>query len=130
VRRGRTIALVSIPATPPDLAAQIGQHGPSAQLVTVTDAGRPHVVAVAVTTVEGGLSVPAGSHTRANVAVHPDVTLLWAAPAGSAYSLVVDGTATVDGETVVIRPSSALLHRAAHAPDDTPRCLSVTVPAE
>jgi hypothetical protein len=120
---------VTIPATPPDLAAQIARHGPSAQLVTVTEDGRPHVVAVAVATADGGLSVPAGSHTRANVAAHPGVTLLWAAPAGSIYSLVVDGTATVEGETVVIRASSALLHRAAHAPDDTPRCLSVTVPA-
>jgi hypothetical protein len=115
------------PASPPDLSSQIGRYGPSAQLVTVTGDGRPHVTAVDVTAIEGGLSVPAGGHSRANAAVHPAVTLLWPAPVGSDHSLVVDGTASVAGERLVIRPSSALLHRVAHAPVEVPRCFGVDV---
>ena len=118
------------PASPPDLAAQIAAYGTSAQLVTVTGDGRPHVVAVTVALdADGGrLSMAAGSTTRANVGVHPAVTLLWAAPAGGEYSLMVDGDAEAADGGVTVRPSSALLHRAAHVSADVPRCLAVTVP--
>ena len=118
------------PASPPDLAAQIAAYGTSAQLVTVTGEGRPHVVAVAVALdADGGrLEMATGATTRANVAVHPAVTLLWAAPAGGDHSLMVDGEAEVGDDGVTVRPSSALLHRVAHATADVPRCLAVTVP--
>jgi hypothetical protein len=118
------------PASPPDLAAQIAAYGPSAQLVTVTGEGRPHVVAVTVALDGAGdqLTMTAGTTSRTNVAVHPAVTLLWAAPAGSTHSLMVDGEAAAVEGGVTVRPSSALLHRAAHAAEDVPRCLAVTVP--
>ena len=120
------------PASPPDLGSQVRAHGPSAQLVTVAADGKPHVVAVLVEVADdraAGLTVPAGSTTRDNVAVNPAVTLLWAAPPGQDHSLMVDGVAAVDGEAVVITPTSALLHRAAHVAADVPRCLAVDVPA-
>lgn len=120
-----------MPASPADLASQISAHGDSAQLVTVNPQGRPHVVAVSVSASSAGdaLSVAAGSTTRANIGVHPGVTLLWSPPPGGEYTLVVDGDARPDGDNVTIRPSSALLHRVAHAIGDGPRCYAVDVPA-
>ena len=119
------------PASPPDLASQVRAHGPSAQLVSVSPEGRPHVVAVLVEAGDdaAGLVVAPGSTTRTNVATNPAVTLLWPPAPGSDHSLMVDGTAAVAGDTVTIAPTSALLHRAAHAPEDVPRCLAVEVPA-
>jgi hypothetical protein len=120
-----------MPASPADLASQISARGNSAQLVTVNGEGRPHVVAVLVEADAAGeaLTVAAGTKTRANVAARPGVTLLWAPPPGEEYTLVVDGEATADGEAevVTIRPSSALLHRVAHATGDGPRCYAVDV---
>jgi hypothetical protein len=120
-----------MPADPADLASQISAHGDSAQLVTVNGEGRPHVVAVLVETAGDTLTVPAGKTTRANVAANPGVTLLWAPTAGGEYTLVLDGEATADAEreVVTIRPSSALLHRVAHATGGGPRCYAVDVSA-
>jgi hypothetical protein len=122
---------VSIPADPADLAGQIQARGDSAQLVTVTAEGRPHVVAVRVEPTGEGLAMAAGTTTRANVGVNPGVTLLWPPGAGQEYTLVVDGDASADHdrEVVTVRPSSALLHRVAHATGDGPRCYAVDVTA-
>ncbi len=121
---------MTVPADPADLASQITHHGDSAQLVTVSPAGRPHVVAVLVSRAGEELNVPAGTKTRANVVANPSVTLLFPPPPGGEYTLVVDGDAVVSpGETLTIRPSSALLHRVAHATGDGPRCYAVEVPA-
>jgi hypothetical protein len=118
-----------MPASPADLASQISARGNSAQLVTVNGEGRPHVVAVLVDAAGEALTVAAGTKTRANVAAHPGVTLLWAPPPGGEYTLVVDGDAMADAEAevVTVRPSSALLHRVAHATGDGPRCYAVDV---
>ena len=125
-----SIGRVTVPAEPADLASQITLHGDSAQLVTVNPAGRPHVVAVLVAQAGDELNVPAGTKTRANVLANPSVTLLFGPPQGGEYTLVVDGDAVVSpGETLTIRPSSALLHRVAHATGDGPRCFAVEVPA-
>jgi hypothetical protein len=119
-----------MPASPADLASQIRLHGTSAQLVTVNAEGRPHVVAVSVSVGDGdSLAMPAGTKTRANVALHPGVTLLWAPAAGDEYTLVVDGEATAADDVVTVRPSSALLHKVADATGDGPRCYAVEVPA-
>lgn len=118
-----------MPADPADLASQISARGESAQLVTVNLEGRPHVVAVTVSAAGGALRVPAGNKSRANVAAHPGVTLLWPPPPGGEYTLVVDGDATAGEDDVTIRPSSALLHRVAHATGGGPRCYAVDVTA-
>jgi hypothetical protein len=120
------------PASPPDLGSQVRAHGPSAQLVSVSPEGRPHVVAVLVEVADGdaaGLVVAPGSTTRTNVATNPAVTVLWPPAPGSDHSLMVDGSATVAGDSVTIVPTSALLHRAADAAEDVPRCLAVEVPS-
>lgn len=113
------------------LSDRIAEFGPAAFLVTVGDDG-PHVVSVAVSPADGVLLAAAGRSTRANVAARPAVTLLWPAGPGAAYSLLVDGTATVvagDEPTVAIAPTSGVLHRVADAAGSGPTCLPVTGPA-
>jgi len=83
------------------LAERVDEYGPIAYLVTVSAEGLPHVVSVTVGW-DGDehqhLVVGAGRHTAANVGDHPTVTLLWPAPPGGAYGLIVDGQARVNGE--------------------------------
>lgn len=98
-----------------DLPGRIGTRTAQAYLVTIRDQ-RPHVVSVAPAgRDDGALVVGAGRRTALNVAEHPEVTLLWPSDAGDPnHSLLVDGTAApgADGETLVITPTSAILHRA------------------
>jgi len=94
-------------------------------LVTVSDDGRPHAVAVPWTWRDDDLEVPAGNRTVANAAVRPDVTLLWPANDLGGYTLIVDGTAghtegTGTGDNCIrIRPTRAVLHRPATGPTGT-----------
>lgn len=107
---------MSIPVALDQLAATIAKRGDLAYLVTVGEHG-PRVVSVTVVVDgdgDGSLMVGAGRHTAANVAVRPQVTLLW--PAGGTdpkHSLLVDGTASVsdDGEHLLIVATGAILHR-------------------
>lgn len=77
-------------------------------LVSVGEAG-PKVVAVAVTVAADGLHVDAGPGTRRNVQARPAVTLLWP-DEDDRHCLLVDGTATVSAEDVIVMPTSAILH--------------------
>jgi len=100
-----------------ELAATLGGYG-FAYLVTVGDGGRAHVLAVTPVLGDDGFAVGGvGRHSQANAAAHPDVTLVWPPLEPSGYSLLVDGTATVDGDTITVRPAKAMLHRPAPGPD-------------
>ena len=102
-----------------DLPAAVAERGRDAYLVTSGPA-RPHVVSVEVDLVDGTLVVGAGRQTSANVAEHPEVTLLW--PTSGTHpdhSLLVDGTAVGDGASLVIRPTSAIRHVLRRNPDGT-----------
>jgi hypothetical protein len=95
--------------------------------LTVSDDGRPHVVAVEVVLEGDALVVVAGGRTTHNAAVRPLVSLLWA---DAEYSLIVDGTATVVEGRVVIEPTTAVQHRggsasAASAASAAPACKPV-----
>ena len=114
------------------LAERVEEYGPIAYLVTVSAEGLPHVVSVTVAW-DGDdrrrLVVGAGRHTAANVADNPTVTLLWPAPPGGAYGLIVDGQARVDGEgadaTLDIGPTAAVLHRTPAGDPESPSCITV-----
>jgi hypothetical protein len=96
-----------------DVAARIANREATAYLVTMGPE-RPHVVSVTPAVGDGAIVVGAGRKTAANVADHPEVTLLWPTDASDAkHSLLVDGTATVTdaGETLTVFPTSAILHR-------------------
>ncbi|MGH9272461.1 MAG: pyridoxamine 5'-phosphate oxidase family protein [Ilumatobacteraceae bacterium] len=89
-----------------------------AYLVTVSDAGRSHVLSVWPELGASGLVVDGcGRHSQENATAHPDVTLVWSPAQSGGYSLIVDGAATVDGPTITVAPTKAILHRPAAGPD-------------
>jgi hypothetical protein len=118
---------VSIPVDLAAVRAQITRFGPSAILVTTSAVGPPHVSSVVVTIDGDNLVMGAGRRTRANVVEHPAVALVWAAPIDPDYCLIVDAVvdATINerpGDNLVVRPTSAVLHRLANAAADIPVC--------
>ncbi len=111
------------------LAEQVAAHGPQALLLTVNEHDRPHAVAVEVSVDGDRLRAGAGSRTAANVARRPGVSLLWPSLVPGTYSLIVDGSASVDGSEVVVEPSRAVRHRtpvgSSGADPDAPSCITV-----
>ena len=100
-----------------ELANTLEPYG-FAYLVTVGDGGRAHVLAVTPVVGDGGLVVGGvGRHSQENATERPDVTLVWPPAEPGGFSLLVDGAATVDGETITVTPTKAVLHRPAPGPD-------------
>ena|SRR5687768_790915 len=112
-----------------ELRERVEEYGPTAFLTTVGRDGRAHVVSVAVRLEGQTLVAGVGSTTASNIDGQPAVTLLWAAPSGTDYCLILDGTAVVrdgvDEKTAVVTPSRAVLHRLADAAGDGPNCVTV-----
>jgi hypothetical protein len=108
---------------------QVRAYGPAGFVVTVGDDGRPHVVSAHIEVAGGELAGTVGKTTAANVARSGSATLLWPAPPGGEYSLIVDGTAAVRddpaGRQVAVTPVRAVLHRVAGAPAELPSCVTV-----
>ena len=106
---------MSIPVPVEGLASAMAER-PYAYLLTVSDDGRPHAVAVTPVLVDGVLRAEVGRRTAANAAARPvGVSLVWPPAEAGGYSLIVDGAAEVHGETVGVRPTKAVLHRPAPA---------------
>jgi hypothetical protein len=100
-----------------ELAARIGEFE-FAYLVSVSEEGRAHVLSVWPDVVGDAVAVDGvGRHTQENVAANPTVTLVFPPADPSGFSLLVDGTGSVDGTTVTVAPTKAILHRPAAAPD-------------
>ncbi|KAA1418978.1 pyridoxamine 5'-phosphate oxidase [Nocardioides humilatus] len=103
---------MSIPVEIGDLASALDRCG-SGYLLTTSD-GRVKVVIVHPVAADGVLELASpGTGTLANLAVNPIVTLVFPPLEQGGHSLLVDGTATVRGDDVVVEPSSAVLHRRA-----------------
>ena len=94
-----------------ELREQVARFGPSPYFLTVSDDGRPHATSVSVGWAGDQLRVEVGRRSAANAEARPDVTLLWAPVDDERFSLIVDGGAVVDGQTVTITPAKAILHR-------------------
>lgn len=92
-----------------------------AYLLTVSEDQRPHAVAVQPNPDGDALTVTGlGNRTLANIAVRPDVTLLFPPREDGGYSLIVDGRASARAGGASVRPSHAVLHRPAdHATTPT-----------
>ena len=111
-----------------ELRAVAALHTPFAYLLTVSDDGRAHAVAITPRIDDGSVSCDAGKRSCANARSRPNVSLLWPPGRPGDYSLIVDGTAAVDGSTVRIAPESAVRHRP--APDGGSDCAPVVVKFE
>jgi hypothetical protein len=106
---------VSIEVGVEQLFEQLGEWGPGYLLTGNEQAGRPHLLALRPSIVDGALRFDAGGGRACrNAAERPDVTVLFPPHAGSdGFSLVVDGEASVSGDIVDVRPTRALLRRPA-----------------
>jgi hypothetical protein len=108
---------VSIAVGLDELRAQT-DHFDTAYLLTVSDDGRAHSVAVAVGWAGDDLVVPAGRTSTHNATARPLVSLLWPPSPPAGYSLIVDATFVGSGEVegghqLTLRPTKAVLHRPA-----------------
>ena len=93
-----------------DLPARL-QEFDRGYLLTSKD-GLVKAVSVRAVAEDGGLRVATpGRGSVANVGANPSVTLLFAPTAGGGMTLLVDGTAVVEGEDVRITPTGAVLHK-------------------
>jgi hypothetical protein len=116
---------VSVPVDLDALRTTAVAVGDEALLVTVSEEATPHVVSVRVHWATGRMELGAGRRTAANVAVHSTVTVVWPTVTDGGYRLIVDGDATVSGDTVIVTPTFAILHRVAGATGDGPTCRPV-----
>ncbi|HVM09123.1 MAG TPA: pyridoxamine 5'-phosphate oxidase family protein [Acidimicrobiales bacterium] len=109
------------------LLARIAEYPGAPYAITCGDDAMPHVVSVRASADGGAIAIDAGRTTRRNATARPAVTLLWPAPEGRDYSLIVDGTAAVDDEAerVTITPTTAVLHRVAGASADLASCVRI-----
>jgi hypothetical protein len=110
---------VSIGVDLEQLRATIDTLTRAPYLLTVSDDGRAHSVAVAWQWHEHEIDCAVGNRTLANARSRPEVSLLWAPDDADGYSLIVDATVTATagsgvGDNVVrLEPTRAVLHRPA-----------------
>lgn len=91
-------------------------------LITVGDEFRAHTVAVVPEFANGVFTIgPLGNTTRRNAGAHDAVTVLWPPREPTGYSLIVDGTAEVSEDSLLLTPTRAVLHR---SPDGVHDCVS------
>jgi hypothetical protein len=93
----------------------------SGYLLTTTD-GRVKVVTVDPDLTGDGLRIAApGRGTLGNLTANPAVTLVFPPQEPHGYTLLVDGTAALDGDDALVTPATAVLHRpASHADGPLP----------
>lgn len=90
---------------------------PFVYLLTVGEQPRPHISALTATVVDDAVVVAEpGQRSRSRVELNELVTLLAPPYEAGGYSLIVDGTARLSEDAVVVSPTRAVLHRAAPSP--------------
>jgi len=108
---------MSIPVDVSQLATELERFGASAYVLTVRDDSTPHVAHVTFTLRDGALRCGASRTAARNVADRPTMSVLWPPYEPGGYSMIVDGDCAVDGDELVITPTSGVLHRPAPAPE-------------
>jgi hypothetical protein len=103
---------VSVPVSLDELQEKSAEFG-WAYLLTVRDDLRPHAVAVSPTWADGALVMAVGRGSALNATARPSITLCFPPVDGTGFSLIVDGTAAVEGDVVTLTPTAAVLHRPA-----------------
>lgn len=109
---------MSIPVDLSDLARTLEGYGPGYLLSTAGESVKAVSAEPVLRDGEVVVAGPGGGSLR-NVAANATVTLLFPPREEHGYTLLVDGTGTVDGGDVRVRPGHAVLHRPAdHAGPD------------
>jgi hypothetical protein len=105
---------VSIAVTVERLMAEIDEWG-FGYLLTVSDDSRTHLLALRPYVFGDALRFDAGGGRACrNAAARPSVSIVFPPnDRSNGFSLVVDGEASVDGDSIDVRPTSAVLHRPA-----------------
>jgi hypothetical protein len=97
------------------LRAESARFGNHPYLLTQGEDGRPHAVAVSIEWQGDRILMSAGTHSTANVAARPLVSLLWPPVEAGGYSLIVDGDGCVIGSgsdaRISVTPTRGVLHR-------------------
>ena len=109
---------MSIPVDVADLARALDDFD-AGYLLSTSD-GRVKAVTVEPDVVDGALRIPGpGRGSSANITANEAVTVLFPPREKHGYTLLVDGTATIEGGpdgVAVVTPLTAVLHRpASHA---------------
>ena len=119
-----------------DVRRLIGDFGPRAMLISVTESPRPHVVTAMVRIDGDHLVADVGPRTRANVVDRPGVALVWHPRGDDEYQLIIDGMVDDVGgpddrdvTTLRIAVVGGILHRLAGLPDGPPTCRSLAAEA-
>lgn len=110
---------MSFPVAPADLGQALQEYA-EGYLLTVTADAATRAVAVRPRLVDGHVVVGAGRSSSANVAARPSVTVLCPPATEKGFTLLIDGTATVAGEEILIAPTSVVLHRPPYHADGPP----------
>lgn len=86
---------------------------PFGYLLTVTDGGEAHAVAVQPRLIDGRLRIDGvGKRSRANLGQRPAISLVFPPADFDGYSLIVNGDArAADDAAVDVSPTRAVLHR-------------------
>ncbi len=111
---------MSVPVAVGDLGKALTDY--AAGYLLTTAEGRIKVVTVEPAVADDGTLVVAGPGrgSAANVTANAQVTLVFPPLAPRGYTLLVDGTAAVDGDDVRVTPTGAVLHRPASHSDGPP----------
>lgn len=112
---------MSIKVEVAELAAELERYGKAPFVMTSSGKGRPHIIQLVIRLVDGKILARPGRSCSRNVAVQPELSLLWPAFAEGEYSLIVDGMAELAGgdaesdepTQIIITPTSGILHRPA-----------------
>ncbi len=108
---------MSIPVEVATLGAALEDFG-AGYLLSTAAHGRVKAVTVEPRVVEGALVISGpGGGTSRNIAENDQVTVLFPPLEARGYTLLIDGTATVEGDDVRVLPGSAVLHRPASHSD-------------
>ncbi len=109
---------MSIPIEPQFLEQHM-RGRPFAYVVSMSTS-RPHVIAIRAELFDGHLDCSqVGKSTRRNIVSNPSVTIVFPPAADisddefAKYSLVIDGSALPEGDRLLVRIESAVLHRPA-----------------
>ncbi|MBP6995064.1 MAG: pyridoxamine 5'-phosphate oxidase family protein [Phycicoccus sp.] len=103
---------MSIPVDVAELERTLGDFG-AGYLLTASPEGQVKAVTVEPVVTGGTLVVPRSRGSAANLASNPRVTVIFPPRVARGYTLIIDGSATVGDDEIVVTAATAVLHRPA-----------------